>query len=236
MRPSLRRYLTALPCATLLAALTPGASQAAMSEAQAAIHSAVTTYLAREAAAFPGRVSVQIGENAIPRNAKPCPALQLGLPAGQRAWGKTTVGVRCAAPSWAMYVPARVVIEGSYLVAARPLAAGARLESADWEIRTGDIASQPPGVLTDPSQALGRTLRQPVSGGLALRSNQLLVVQAVERGQRVRVTSSGGGFEVANEGVALAAAAEGQVVQVRLDSGRVLQGVARAGGRVEVGQ
>lgn len=236
MRLRLRRLLAALPCAALLAAHTPAAGQAAITEAQAAIHAAVSSYLTQEAAAFPGKVSVQIGNNAIPRNAKSCPALQVALPAGQRAWGKTAVSVRCAAPAWAMYVPARVLIEGSYLVAARPLAAGAQLEAADWAIRNGDIASQPPGVLTEPSQALGRRLRQAVTAGVALRSNQLLAVQAVERGQRVRVTSSGGGFEVANEGVALSAAAEGQVVQVRLDSGRVLQGVARTGGRVEVSQ
>ena len=209
---------------------------AALSDAQSAIRSEVHAFLERQAAQNPGQIRVDISDTAIPRNAKPCGAIQVSLPGGQRAWGQTTVAVRCTAPMWTLYVPARVVIEGDYLIAARPLAAGATLNTPDWEVRHGDIASQPPGVLTHVDQARGRTLRQAVSGGVALRSSQLLVVHAVERGQRVRVLSGGEGFEVANEGIAQTPAADGQPVQVKLDSGRVVQGIARSDGRVEIRQ
>jgi len=226
--------LTTLIAFLLLAA--PTYAQAPASDAQSALREAVTQFLLREAARSPGTPAVDIADSAIPRNAKPCAALQPFLPNGQRAWGHTTVGVRCQQPAWTLFIPARVRIEDDYLIAARPLAAGTVLGMQDWEVRHGDIAAQPPGTLTRPEQAAGRTLRQAVPGGTALRSNQLLVVQAVERGQRVQVLSQGPGFQVANEGIALTAAADGQPVQVRLDSGRVLQGIARPGGRVEITQ
>lgn len=205
-----------------------------MTPARVALRDAVVSFLQREAAHAEGSVSIELSEAALPRNTKSCAALQAFLPPGQRAWGRTTVGVRCLEPLWTVYVPARVKVEGDYLVAARPLAAGTTLTSADWAQRHGDVAAQPAGALTRGEQANGRTLRQPVPGGSALLSSHLLVVLAVERGQRVQLVAQGAGFEVANQGVALTPAADGQLVQVRLDSGKVLQGVARAGGRVEV--
>ncbi|WP_374604017.1 flagellar basal body P-ring formation chaperone FlgA [Niveibacterium sp.] len=215
---------------------SPARTDTPSSAAQAALREAVTQFLMREASRNSGAVTVEIADAAIPRNAKPCDAPQAFLPSGQRAWGHTTVGVRCPQPAWTLFIPARVRVEDDYLVAAHPLAAGSVLGAQDWEVRRGDVAALPPGTLTRPYQAVGRTLRQAVPGGTALRSNQLLVVQAVERGQRVQVISHGPGFQVGNEGIALTAAADGQPVQVRLDSGRVLQGIARSGGRVDVGQ
>jgi flagella basal body P-ring formation protein FlgA len=60
---------------------------------------------------------------------------------------------------------------------------------------------------------------------------QSLVVQ---QGQSVKVVSRGAGFQVANEGKALNNAAAGQVAQVRLGSGQVVSGIARASGVVEI--
>lgn len=222
--------------ATLLLFALPSRPAAPENDARQALREAVTQFLLADASRGNQVATVEIADTAIPRNAKRCSALQPFLPSGQRAWGHTTVGVRCPQPAWTLFIAARVRIEDDYLIAARPLAAGEVLNTQDWEVRRGDIAALPPGTLTRPEQAAGRTLRQAVPGGTALRSNQLLVVQAVERGQRVQVISQGPGFQVANEGVALTAAADGQPVQVRLESGRVLQGIARTGGRVEVGQ
>ena len=45
----------------------------------------------------------------------------------------------------------------------------------------------------------------------------------------------GAGFQVASEGRALNQGSEGEVIQVRLTSGQVVSGIARASGVVEVG-
>jgi flagella basal body P-ring formation protein FlgA len=50
----------------------------------------------------------------------------------------------------------------------------------------------------------------------------------------VRVVSGGAGFRVSAEARAVAAASEGQIVQVRTAGGQQVSGVAKAGGLVEV--
>jgi flagella basal body P-ring formation protein FlgA len=46
---------------------------------------------------------------------------------------------------------------------------------------------------------------------------------------------TGNGFSISTDGVALATAAAGESVRVRVESGRTLSGVARKGRIVEVG-
>ena len=220
-----------LRIALLLAlALTPLAGRATDFDMRAFVEA----FLQRETRQIADKVTIEIKPNALPRNAQDCPHPEAFLAPGRRAWGSTVVGVRCDEPRWTLYIPARVHVEGAYLTAARPLAAGTVLAPADWTPVTGDVAAQPAGVLRTPEQAGGATLRVAVAAGAALRADQLLVVSAVQRGQKVKVVYRGEGFEVANEGTALTAAAEGQNVQVRLTDGRTIQGIARSGGLVEV--
>jgi flagella basal body P-ring formation protein FlgA len=56
----------------------------------------------------------------------------------------------------------------------------------------------------------------------------------VQQGQSVKIIGTGSGFEVTNEGRALASAVVGQVIQVRLNSGQILSGLVRADGTVEI--
>ena len=63
----------------------------------------------------------------------------------------------------------------------------------------------------------------------------LKIAPVVQQGQAVMVTSKGTGFSVSAEGLAMAKANEGQVVQVKVASGQVVTGIARNGGQVEVG-
>ncbi len=194
----------------------------------------IEAFLLRETRQITDKVTIEIKPNALPRSAQSCFRPEAFLAPGRRAWGQTIVGIRCEEPRWTLYVPTRVRVEGSYLAAARPLSAGTVLAAADWAPMTGDIAAQPAGVLRTPEQASGATLRVAVAAGTALRTDQLLVASAVQRGQRVRVVYRGDGFEVSNEGVALTAAVEGQTVQVRLRDGKTIQGIAHIGGIVEV--
>ncbi len=194
----------------------------------------VEAFLLRETRQLGEKVTVEIRRGSLPTATRDCTAPQAFMPAGRRAWGATVVGVRCMEPRWTLYVPVRVQVEGTYLTTARPLSAGTVMGPADWTAMTGDVAAQPAGVLRTPEQANGATLRIAVAAGAPLRADQLLIAQAVQRGQKVRVVYRAEGFEVANEGVALTAAVEGQNVQVRLAGGKVVQGVARDGGVVEV--
>lgn len=200
------------------------------------IKTKIIEFLETQTIGYPGKVAVSAG--AIDPNLRlpQCPNLQVFLPKGSRAWGKTTVGVRCDAPSlWTIYVQANVNVYAQYLVAAVPLAQGSVVTSQDILFESGDLAQLPAGVFTEASQAIGRTVNNSMTAGTVLRQEMLKVLLAVQRGQTVTVISKGKGFTVSAEGQAMANASEGQVVQVKVMSGQTITGVAKNGGQVEVG-
>lgn len=201
-----------------------------------AVRAKITEFLETQTIGYPGKVSVHTG--AIDPNLKlaQCPNVQVFLPTGSRAWGKTSVGVRCNAPSvWTIYVQATVNVAAQYLVAATPLAQGRVVTSQDLLFESGDLTQLPAGVFTDLDQAIGRTVNISMNAGTVLRQEMLKLPPVVQRGQTVMLTSIGKGFSVSAEGQAVTNANEGQVVQVKVASGQIVAGIARNGGQVEVG-
>jgi len=196
----------------------------------------ITEFLETQTIGYPGKVSVHAG--AIDPNLKlaQCPDVQVFLPTGSRAWGKTSVGVRCNAPSvWTIYVQATVNVTAQYLVAAAPLAQGSVVTSQDLIFESGDLTQLPAGVFTDQAQAIGRSVNISMNAGTVLRQEMLKTTPAVQQGQTVMVTSIGNGFSVEAEGQAMTNANQGQVVRVKVASGQVVTGIARSGGQVEIG-
>ncbi|HPT49852.1 MAG TPA: flagellar basal body P-ring formation chaperone FlgA [Accumulibacter sp.] len=203
--------------------------------AQTPLMTTLDHYLQVQTQGLPGKVTYSIDKlDQNPRLAE-CGAFEPFLPQGSRLWGKTTIGVRCVAPTnWTIYLPVRISILGTYLLTTRQLAPGQTVSASDVVAQNGDLGSLPNNVLTDPAQAIGKTVKNGVAAGQPLRNDFLIAPWAVQQGQSVRLLSSGDGFIVSNEGKALNNAVNGQIVQVRTHSGQVVSGVARNGAVVEV--
>lgn len=167
-----------------------------------------------------------------------CTTLQPFLPNGMdisRLAGQTQVGLRCLAPSrWSIYVPVKIAIERSYLAAAVTLPAGKILQPEDWVVRTADAGALPSGVIDNPQNAIGKTLKISIQAGQPLRAEQLAAPVVIQQGQTVRLVFRGDGFSASNEGKALSRANAGQVVQARTASGVIITGVAQADGTILV--
>jgi flagella basal body P-ring formation protein FlgA len=201
----------------------------------APVRQAVERFLSSQTAGLPGDVTLAVDDIDPANHLVACTALDVSLPAGARAWGRTHVNVRCLAPEpWSLFVAARVRVVGDYLVAARPLRQGQTIEPGDLGRMRGDLAELPPGILTDRELAVGRTALISVIAGHPLRTDMLRQPLVVRQNQTVRIISRGVGFQVASEGRALGPGSDGEVVQVRLANGQVLSGIARAGGVVEI--
>lgn len=202
---------------------------------QTPLYKAVEDYLRMQTQGLPGKVSYRITPLDARSQLSPCDAFEPFLPSGGAPWGRTTIGVRCLAPSaWTIYMQVHVSIHAKYLVAARPLTAGQIIGANDFVSRTGDLGLLPATILMDAEQAVGKTVRIGIAAGQPLRGDQLIAPWAVQQGQNVKTISRGTGFSVSSEGKALNNAVEGQVVQVRTPSGQTVSGIARAGGIVEV--
>ncbi|AKU10849.1 chaperon for flagellar basal body P-ring formation [Azoarcus sp. CIB] len=215
--------------------LTLTGGSAGAQQPLAPVRQAVMTFLGQQTSGLPGKVGITV-EGVDPQNQLPaCAELVPFLPPGTRAWGRINVGVRCESPfGWTIYVPAQISVVGDYLVAARPIRAGQVIAPADLERRSGDLAGEAPNTLTDMTQAVGHSARFTIAAGNALRTDMLRLPQTVRQGQHVKVVGTGSGFTVTNEGRALNAAAAGEPVRVRLGSGQVISGKARADGTVEL--
>ena len=201
-----------------------------------AIKDKIAEFLETQTIGYPGKVNVHVG--AIDPNLKlaQCPDAQVFLPTGSRAWGKTSVGVRCNEPNiWTIYVQATVNVVAQYLVAATPLAQGQVVTNEDLLFESGDLTQLPAGVFTDQAQAIGRSVNISMKAGTVLRQEMLKISPVVQQGQTVKLTSSGTGFSVTAEGQAMSKANEGQIVQVKVASGQIVTGIARNGGQIEIG-
>jgi flagella basal body P-ring formation protein FlgA len=201
----------------------------------AVLRQTVEQFLITQTTGLPGAVSVVPGP-IDPRLSLPaCAAPEAFLPNGGRAWGRTTVGLRCNAPTpWTIYVAATVHVEGEYIAAAVPLAQGQSIGPNDVAKMKGDLSAMPPGVITDTAQAIGQIAARSVNVGMPLRQDGLRTQQAVQNGQQVRLLASGPGFKVATEGRAMGNGNDGQIIQARTPTGQIVSGVARLGGIIEV--
>ncbi|HAT30322.1 MAG TPA: flagellar basal body P-ring formation protein FlgA [Janthinobacterium sp.] len=210
-------------------------AQAPARQDTAALRQLVHDFLQLQTAGLPGRVGLSVGALDPRLNLAACAAPQAFLAPGSRAWGKTTVGVRCTAPSpWTVYIQAGVSVTADYIASAVPLAQGQSIEAGQLIGMQGDLAALPAGIATDMAQVIGRSASVSLPAGTPLRLDTLRSRPVVLQGQLVRVVSSGAGFRVSAEARAIGNASEGQVVQARTPGGQQISGVARAGGLVEV--
>lgn len=180
------------------------------------------------------QASIQLGQIDLSRLPE-CQTMEAFSPPGSSGIGKTVVGIRCLSPArWSVLIPAQIAVTGNYVVTARALIAGQAITGEDLSLRSGDVSQLPVGTLSDPRQAIGKTLRNSLNGGLPLRKEYLMASLLVRQGQTVRVISRGDGFSIQSEGRALNNASDGQVVQVRMPSGQTISGVVHSDGNVEV--
>lgn len=212
-----------------------GTSTGAPRQDEAIMRKAVQQFLSDQAKGLPGEVDIALGPIDPRLYLAACPGFEVFLPGGNKAWGKTTVGVRCAEPThWTVYISAVVHVTGDYVAAVTPLAQGQQLTERDVAIVHGDLTTLPPGIVTDLSQAIGFTIARSVPAGVPVRQDALRSQQVVVSGQVVHLVSGGEGFKVSAEGRALANASDGQVVQARTAGGQVVSGVAKMGGTIVV--
>lgn len=182
-----------------------------------------------------GKVDITTGQIDSRLKLPACLNLSAFLPQGSKTWGKITLGIRCTVPKpWTIYLSAQVKVSGDYYVAATPLLQGQIITANDISKVSGDLSTLPVGVITNPAQIIGRSLATSLTSGSVLRMEALKASLAVQQGQSVRVTSTGPGFQVTTDGLALNNANEGQIAKAKTLSGQVVSGIARIGGIIEI--
>ena len=152
-----------------------------------------------------------------------------------KAWGKLLLNLRCdAGRVWARPVSLYVMVKGRYLVATRPLKPGQILTSSDWKWADGDLSKMGDSMVDSPDLLKNMELSRPQQAGNPLRLNDFRQMSVIKSGDQVRVAILGRGFAIDASGQALADAALGASVKVRISDGKIIQGTAVSQGVVEV--
>jgi flagellar basal body P-ring formation protein FlgA len=222
--------------ALLLLSLAPiGAGASALDDTLVQRVQSLADVASRQAA--PGlRVEVRVGELDPRLKLAPCASVQPYLPVGMKLWGQARIGLRCADAGvrWNVFLPITVDVFGPGLVAAAALPAGATLTAGDLKPASVNLSAASSAALTASELAIGRTLARPLSPGDALRDADLRARQWFAAGDSVRIVAGGSGWRIHGEGQALNPGLEGQMVRVRTESGRIVNGVAAGDRMVEV--
>lgn len=162
--------------------------------------------------------------------------LETELPPGGRALGAVAVGVRCPAPAWSLFVPARVAVKRPVVVLAVSRPRGATLAESDLAMEARDLAALAGGYITDPDELVGKSLRRTLQARAVLLPSHAEAPELVRRGERVTLQAAAGTISVQVEGEALADGALGDRVRVRnLATRRVVEGTVGGAGLVLMG-
>lgn len=223
--------------ALVLACLT-GISQAAPVSAPqdtSQLRQIALDFLTQQASGTSGQVQVTVGEVDKRLNLQACDSPSPYMLPGSKPWGKVTLAIRCTAPTaWLVYLQANVQVTADYYVAANALVQGQVISLSDLSKVRGDISKLPAGVITAPEQAIGKSMQVSLASGSVMRIDALKNPVVVQQGQSVRIVSSGPGFQVATDAIALNNAADGQVAKAKTNSGQTISGVAKNGGIIEI--
>ncbi|MDM3871026.1 flagellar basal body P-ring formation chaperone FlgA [Porticoccus sp. W117] len=229
-----------LPLLILLcsSALSPQIASAAEKQTPQSIQNAVKEYLLQQpqiqrlssANVAPGRLDKRLK---LERCGQP---LQVFLPPGGKLIGKSTVGVRCTAPTpWTLYVPVTVTAYAAVATANHPLQRGALLTYEDFSMVQQPLHQVPAGYLENNEELIGKELTRTVAAGKTLTRNMLKSPTLIKRGQQVTLIAQQRNFEVRMNGKALANGAAGDRIRVQnLSSKKVVEGTIDAQGAVVV--
>ena len=152
-----------------------------------------------------------------------------------KAWGKLLLNLKCdAGRVWARPVSLYVMVKGRYLAAAKPLKPGQILTPSDWKWVDGDLSKMGDSLVDSPDLIKNMELSRAQQAGNPLRLNDFRQMSVIKSGDQVRVAIVGRGFGIDASGQALADAALGASVKVRISDGKIIQGTAVSQGVVEV--
>ena len=200
---------------------------------QATLQGSVQTWVAQALEAGQGsadptlRWDVEVGAIDARLKLAPCTRTEVFLPPGAKLWGRSRVGVRCleGTSRWNVSLPVTVNAWGKAWVVKGQVSAGSTILISDVVETEVNWSEESATVLLDPSLWLGYVATRPLNTGQTLRQGMVRPAQVFQAGSQVRVVAQGPGFQVSSDGQALSAGVVGQSARVRLDNGRVANGI-----------
>jgi|GEM_PF-2627198 len=201
---------------------------------QRALADAIEQFIIERTLNMNGDVSVHV----VPptRDVPFCDSFNIVLPPGRGITSRTTLEVSCPGnPDMPItFVRADVKVEGEYYVPSQTIEINQEITADLLKPQKGDLLRLPEGTQTDLNSLVGRTAAHRLTAGRPIKASATRGADAIARGQVVQVQVVAPGLIVTNQGEALTNAEVGAPVQVKTVQGKVVRGIARPGGIVEL--
>ncbi|WP_298622934.1 flagellar basal body P-ring formation chaperone FlgA [uncultured Legionella sp.] len=175
-----------------------------------------------------GRVQVQADKLDPRLNLRACAEEKLELfnPYQTPMLSTNTMGIKCMEENnhWTLYVPVRINVLKTVLVAKRALIKGKRITSDDIYPIEMDTQRLKQGYFTDSRELIGLVCKHDISPDNPLNPYNIELAKMVHRGEQVTIVASDEGLSVSMGGIAMSEGALGESVRVKnLSSKRVIE-------------
>ena len=150
---------------------------------------------------------------------------------------RTTVGVRCAAPTaWTIYVPVVVESEMNVYVTRASLTRDAHINVQDLTIERRRVGGFGDAYFNNAESLRERHLKRNIASGTVLTNDLLVRDLAIKRGQQVTLVFDTHGLLVQAPGLAMSDGAIADRVRVQNQTSlKIVEGVVESGNLVRVG-
>jgi flagella basal body P-ring formation protein FlgA len=126
---------------------------------------------------------------------------------------------------WNVTLPATVRALGVAWVVKNPVSVGQEIADNDVVAAEVDWAAEPDPVLPERALWVGQVATRALTTGQTLRRSMVKPAQVFQAGAPVRVVAQGPGFQASSDAQALTGGVVGQLVRVRMESGRIASGL-----------
>lgn len=149
--------------------------------------------------------------------------------------GNIRILARCQAPEkWSLFLTVSIYQPSRYFVL-RSAADGQRVLAAEDIHLIEEYTLNPqPSLIADSDRIIGLRPVHALKAGSALRYSDLSSEPALTRGQKVKLVAKGKGFQISQEAQLLNNSFDGQITRVQTGGRKIMTGVARSGGIVEI--
>jgi len=149
--------------------------------------------------------------------------------------GRVNLKVSCLDQDWFVYLGVNIARFITVVVAKTDLPRKAKLHASMLNLTEMDVSRVRGDYFIDFNEVEGYQLRNRLRAGDVLSSKNLLVTDAVNRGEQIAIVATNGVLSVRMGGEALDGGKIGDQIRVRnLQSGRVIRALVVGRGRVEV--
>ncbi len=161
--------------------------------------------------------------------------LEAFLPNGFRVNTQFTVGVKCGAPFWKLYVIIKADIQVDVVVSTKMILKGESLSKENVTIKAKSLSSYHRQHFSNEKDVVGKLAKHTIRPNSAIRPNQLETDFWVRRKQEVIIMAKNKSFQVQMKGVALKNGSVNEQIKVRnSSSNKIVEAIVVKRGVVRV--